>query len=127
MYIFKGGTIIMRILSLIVVILGLVALVYGIIFLPKASAAEQEVADSLTSPVTLDTLDYTYDNIDTQLKALQGNEPQYLTLFAQRTSLGLARSNIGTASLVRSLGILNICIGLGLVLTGLVIYRKSSA
>ena len=117
----------MRVLAVIVIILGLAALVFGILFLPKASSAEQEVAESLTSPVTLDTLDITYDNIDQQVRAMQGNEPQYLMLFAQRTSLGLARSNIGTASLVRMLGIVNIFAGVGLVLAGFVLYRKNSA
>ena len=117
----------MRILALIVMILGLAVIVFGIIFLPMASSAEQEVADSLTAPVTLDTLDVTYDNIDNQVRALQGNEPQYLQLFAQRTSLGLARSNVGTASLVRTLGIMNILLGLGLGVSGFVLFRKSSA
>ena len=117
----------MRILALIVIILGLAGLVFGILFLPKASSAEQEVADSLTAPVTLDSLDVTYDNIDRQLRAMQGNEPQYLTYFAQRTSLGLARTNIGTASLVRTLGIMNILLGLGLGVSGFVLFRKSSA
>ena len=116
----------MRVLSLIVIILGLAALVFGIIFIPRASTAEQEVADSLTPPVTLDTLDVTYDNIDTQVRAMMGNEPQYLTMFAQRTSLGLAKSNIGTASLVRMLGIANILIGLGVMVAGFVLLRKSS-
>jgi cytochrome c biogenesis factor len=116
----------MRVIAAIIIILGLAVLVFGIVFLPKASSAEQEVADSLTSPVTLDTLDVTYDNIDQQVRSMQGNEAQYLTLFAQRTSLGLARSNVGSASLVRMLGIINIIAGLGLVLTGTVLLRKTS-
>ena len=116
----------MRILSLIVIILGLAVLVFGIILLPMASSAEQEVADSLTPPVTLDTLDTTYEGIDTQVRAMQGNEPQYLTMFAQRTSLGLARSNVGSASLVRTLGIINILAGLGVMIAGFVLFRKSS-
>jgi hypothetical protein len=116
----------MRVISAIVIIFGLAALVFGIIFLPKATSAEQEVADSLTPPVTLDTLDVTYDNINTQVRAMMGNEPQYLMLFAQRTSLGLARANVGTASLVRMLGIVNILAGLGLCLAGFVLLRKSS-
>lgn len=116
----------MRVLAAIVIILGIAALVFGILFIPKASSAEQEVANSLTAPVTLDTLNTTYDNIDKQVRAMMGNEPQYLTYFAQRTSLGLAKTNIGTASLVRLLGIVNILIGVGLVATGFVMYRKSS-
>ncbi len=117
----------MRVLAVIVIILGLAGLVFGILFLPKASSAEQAVADSLAPKLTVDALDVTYDNIDTQVRAMAGTEPQYLGLFAQRTSLGLAKSNMGTASLVRMLGIVNILIGLGLMVSGFVLLRKSSA
>ena len=116
----------MRVVSAIVIILGLAVLVFGIVFLPRASSAEQEVADSLTPPVTLDTLDLTYENIDMQVDNMMGNEPQYVMLFAQRTSLGLARANVGTASMVRMLGIVNIIAGLGVMMAGFVLLRKSS-
>ena len=117
----------MRLLAVITIILGLAVLVFGILFLPKASSAEQEVAESIAPNLTTDALDVTYDNIDNQLRSLQGNEPQYLQLFAQRTSLGLARSNMGVASLARTLGIMNIIAGLGLIVVGCGLMRKNSA
>jgi len=117
----------MRLLAVVTIILGLAVLVFGILFLPKASSAEQEVAESIAPNLTTDALDVTYDNIDNQVRSMQGNEPQYLQYFAQRTSLGLARTNMGVASLVRMLGIVNIIAGLGLVVVGFVALRKSSA
>jgi hypothetical protein len=115
----------MRILGIIVIILGLVALVFGILFLPQASSAEQLVADSIAPNLTLDKVDATYDALTAQFKALKGTEPQYLQVLAQRTSVGLAKSNIGLASLIRMLGIVNIVIGLGLAATGVVLVRKA--
>jgi predicted nicotinamide N-methyase len=115
----------MRILGIVILILGLVGVVFGIIFLPMASSAEQQVADSIAPQLTLDKVDATYDKLDAQLKAMVGNEPQYLQVFAQRTSVGLAKSNMGVAKLVRYLGILNICVGAGLAAAGFYVFRKA--
>jgi hypothetical protein len=108
----------MRFLALLVVILGIAVLVFGIIMFPEASHARQEVADSLSSGVTLDNLDDTYDMVDGQLSQIQPTDPQYLMLFAQRTSLGLARANVGMARMVQTNGIVDILIGVGLVFGG---------
>ncbi len=115
----------MRILGIIVLILGLVGVVFGIIFLPMASSAEQQVAESIAPKLTLAQVDATYDNLDKSLKQMQGTEPTYLSVFAQRTSVGLAKSNIGTAKLVRYLGILNIALGVGLAAAGFALFRKA--
>jgi predicted PurR-regulated permease PerM len=124
----------MRILALLVVILGIVVLVFGIIFIPQASEAKQKVADSLTAPVTLDTLDATYDQISgsfDQLKAsgMPSSDPQYVMVLGQRTSLGLAKSNVGIARVLNTMGIINILLGVGLVFTGcaLIMRRNQSA
>ncbi len=109
----------MRFLALLVIILGIASLVFGIIFFPQASSTKQKVADSLTSGVTLDTLDATYDKIDAQLKQVPKTDPSYLTVFAQRTSLGLAKSNVGVAKVLQTMGIVDIILGVGLVLGGL--------
>ena len=53
----------MRVLAILVIILGIAALVFGILFIPQANSARQKVADSLTSPVNLDNLDATYDQV----------------------------------------------------------------
>jgi hypothetical protein len=128
----------MRILALVVIILGLVALVFGIIFLPKASSGEKEIADQVV-PLTLDQINPHYDAVTASFNAQMAKEepniqagkaapsPLYAYLAGQRALLGLAKSNMGVAFLVRMLGIVNICAGLGLIGTGFLLYRKSSA
>jgi hypothetical protein len=120
----------MRVISIIVVILGIAGIVFGILFIPQAVSAKQKVADSLTAPVTLDNLDATYDQISgmfDQLKAsgMPSSDPQYVMVLGQRTSLGLARSNVGTAKMVQTTGIVDILVGLGLVLGGFGLLRKA--
>jgi hypothetical protein len=121
----------MRLLALLVVILGIAALVFGILFIPQASQAKQKVADSLTAPVTLDNLDATYDQICgayDQIKAsgMPSSDPQYVMILGQRTSLGLAKSNVGLARVLNTVGIVNIIIGAGLVFAGCALLMKKS-
>jgi hypothetical protein len=131
----------MRILGVIVTILGLAAIVFGILFIPQASSAEKQIADSV-APLQLDQVDGKYDVVSAsydQMKmavepTLQAKQPvdanmmdTYNYLSAQRALLGLAKANIGTAKFVRTNGIIDIIAGLGLVLTGIVLLRKSSA
>ena len=123
----------MRVLGIIVIILGIATLVFGIMFIPQASDAKQKVADSLTSGVTLDNLDATYDQINgafDQLKAggMPSSDPQYVMVLGQRTSLGLAKSNVGVAKVLQTMGIVNIIAGVGLVLAGCALMmRKTQA
>jgi len=121
----------MRLLGLLVVILGIAALVFGILFIPQASDAKQKVVDSLTAPVTLDNLDATYDQISgafNQLKAagMPSSDPQYVMVLGQRTSLGLARSNVGLAKFINTMGMVNIIVGVGLVLAGCAVMMKKN-
>ena len=128
----------MRALAVIVIILGLAALVFGILFIPQANSGEKEIADSV-APLTLDQVDAKYDAVAVKYNALKAaEEPQiqagkaaptsnYLYLSAQRALLGLAKSNMGTVSFVRTSGIVNIIVGLGLILAGLVLLRKSQS
>jgi hypothetical protein len=51
----------------------------------------------------------------------------YNYLSVQRTSLALARTNIGVANFVQTTGIINILLGLGLILAGLALLRRASA
>jgi len=122
----------MRIIAICVIILGLAAVVLGIMFIPQASSAKQKVADSLTAPVTLDNLDATYDQISgafDKLKAsgMPSSDPQYVMVLGQRTSLGLAKSNVGIAKSVQTNGIVDIIVGLGLVLGGFVLFKKAKS
>jgi len=128
----------MRILALIVMILGLAAIVCGIIFLPLASSGRNEIAVSI-APLTLDEVNPKYDAVvvkHDQIKmaeepAIQAKtaapSAMYNYLSAQRALLGLAKGNIGTVNFIQFVGILNILIGLGMMLTGFFIFRKSSA
>jgi predicted nicotinamide N-methyase len=114
----------MRTLGIIVIILGLVGVVFGILFLPMASSAEQQVADSIAPKLTLDKIDATYEQLDAAVKQMVGNEPTYLATYAQKIGVGLAKANMGTAKLVRFLGILNICLGVGVAAAGAVLVFK---
>ena len=128
----------MRAIAIIVVILGLASLVIGILFITQAASAKQEVAD-LIAPLALDELDAKYDAVKAKADAAKAaEEPQiqagqaapramYNYLSVQRTSLGLARSNVGTADAVRVNGLVDIGVGLGLVLAGLGLLRKAQA
>jgi hypothetical protein len=122
----------MRFLGLLVIILGIAAIVFGILFIPQASNTKQEVADSLTSPVTLDNLDATYDQIAgayDQLKAagMPSSDPQYVMVLGQRTSLGLARNSVGLAKFLNTMGMVNIIVGVGLVLAGCAVMMKKNS
>ncbi|HUT68763.1 MAG TPA: hypothetical protein VMW86_09505 [Dehalococcoidales bacterium] len=128
----------MRVMSVIVVLLGLASLVLGVLFITQAASAEQEVADTI-APLTLAELDAKYDAVKAKADAVRATEePQiqagqampsamYNYLSVQRTSLGLCRTNIGVASFVRTTGIINIILGLGLVLAGMALLRKASS
>ncbi len=128
----------MRLCSIVVSLVGVVALVFGIIFITQAGSSAQEVADSI-QPVTLAELDGTYETVKAKQMAIRAaEEPQiqagtaapsstynYLTI--QRSSLGLARTNVGLAGFVRTSGILDILVGIGLVLAGVGLFKHSQS
>lgn len=128
----------MRLCSIVVSLVGVVALVFGIIFITQAGSSAQEVADSI-QPVTLAELDGTYETVKAKQIAIRAaEEPQiqagtaapsstynYLTI--QRSSLGLARTNVGLAGFVRTSGILDILVGIGLVLAGVGLFKHSQS
>jgi hypothetical protein len=129
----------MRVLAVIVIILGLAGFVLGIIFIPQANSAEQQIADSM-APLTLDQVDGKYDAVAAKYDAAKiAEEPNiqagtaapsamYNYLSSQRALLGLAKANIGTAQFVRTSGIINIIIGFGLVLAGVtLLWKRASA
>jgi hypothetical protein len=126
----------MRVLGIIVLILGLVGVVFGIVFLPMANSAENEITTQV-APLTLDQVSPKYDAVTAAFnKQMAAEEPQiqagkalpsaiYNYYAAQRALLGLAKANLGTVTLVRFLGIVNICIGVGLAAAGFYVYRKA--
>ena len=117
----------MRAMAIIVVILGIASLVFGILFVTQAASAENEVAESI-EPLTLDQLDERYDQAKQGIKDMEaaGMEVDVATKL-QKTGLGLAKANYGTARAVRVNGVVDICVGLGLVLTGLALLRKAQS
>ncbi len=120
----------MRAIAIIIVILGLASLVFGILFVTQAASAQNEVAESI-APLPLDQLDDQYDAVKAQYEQMKaaGAQPdaQYNYLYATKVGLGLARANKGTANAVRVNGVVDICVGLGLVLAGLGLLRKTQA
>jgi hypothetical protein len=117
----------MRAMAIIIVIMGLASLVFGILYVTQAASAENEVAESI-APLPLDQLDDSYDQIKAAIKQIEdaGGTPE-LSMKLQKTGLGLARANAGTARSVRVNGVVDICVGLGLVLAGLALLRKAEA
>ena len=125
----------MRASAIIIAVLGVVGLVFGIMFITQASSAEQEIANEI-QPLTIAEVDAKYEAVKTTQMALaMTEEPQiqagqaepsamYNYLTVQRTSLGLARANIGLAGFVRASGIIDIIVGLGLILAGVGLFKK---
>ena len=123
--------------AVIVVVLGVASLVMGIVFIAQGGSGKQKVADQI-APLTLEELDDKYETVKMNAAGLaQKEEPgiqagtaapsaMYNYLSLQRTSLGLARSNVGTADYILTHGIIDIVIGLGLVLGGVGIFKQSS-
>jgi hypothetical protein len=126
----------MRVLAIIVILLGLVGVVFGILFLPMANSADQEIADAI-APLTFDQVNPKYDAVTAAFETQMAmEEPQiqageaapssyYNYLSAQRGLLAIAKANIGTAKLVRYLGILSVCMGAGLAVAGFMLLRKA--
>lgn len=125
-----------RLGAIAVTVLGLAGLVFGILFIAQASSAEQAIADEI-APLTIAEVDPSYDAVKTNQVALaMTEEPQiqageaapstmYNYLTVQRTSLGLAKTNIELVGLVRTIGIINIIVGLGLILAGVGLFKQS--
>ena len=124
--------------AIVVAVLGVVCFVFGIIFITQASSGEQEIADEL-QPLKIAEVDAKYEEVKTNQMALAATEePQiqagtaapsttYNYLTVQRSSLGLARANIGLAGFVRTSGIIDIIVGLGLILAGVGLFKKSQS
>ncbi len=128
----------MRIIAAVILLLGLASLVLGIIFIFQADSAKQEIADQI-QPLQLSEVDGKYDDVVAKQTAIKAAEEpniqtgraapsaMYNYLSAQRASLSLARSNIGTADFVQTTGIVNIVIGAGLILTGIALFLNRTS
>jgi hypothetical protein len=128
----------MRAIAIIVMVLGLASLVFGVIFITQASAAEDEIAESI-APLKLNQVDSRYEDVKAKQSALKmAEEPaiqagqaqpsaMYNYLSIQRTGLGKTRGEIGLASFTRMSGIINAVVGIGLILAGVGLLKKASA
>src|SRR4030042_5554007 len=124
--------------AIVVAVLGVVSLVFGIIFITQASSAEKEIASEL-QPLKIAEVDATYDKVKAmQIDQAMKEDPNiqaktaapsdmYNYLKVQRTSLALAKTNIGLAGFVRTSGIMGIIVGAGLILAGLGLFKKAKA
>ncbi len=122
--------------AIVVAVLGVVVLVFGIVFIIQAGSSEKEIAESI-QPITLTELDAKYEAVKAkQMDIRAAEEPNiqaetaapstmYNYLTVQRTALGLARTNVGLAAFVRTSGIIDIIVGLGLILAGVGLFKKS--
>lgn len=115
----------MRIVALVTLILGLAAMVFGVILIFQAGSGQQEIIDSI-APLTIDKVEPMYDQVSAQITQVPQTDPNYLGVALQKTSLGLAKANIGTVKAVRMNGIVDIIVGMGLVLTGIALFKKNS-
>lgn len=110
--------------AVVIAIIGVACLVFGIMFIIEAGKGEQRVADEI-APLAISDVNATYGQISAAYSAVRGTgtaeESAYLL---QKTSLGLAKSNIGTIKFVRNSGILEIVLGAGLVLASVGLFKK---
>jgi hypothetical protein len=124
-----------RCLATIVALVGVASLVLGIVFIMQANSGKQQLADDL-SPLKLSEVDGRYDTVKaSQAQLMAVEEPKiqtgqaqpsamYIYLTANKIGLGLARSNIGMTSFIMTSGIVDIVMGFGLILVGVVLFKK---
>ena len=108
----------------ILAIVGVACLVFGILFIIQAGDSQQKVADEI-APLEISEVNATYDQLSAAYSAVRGTgtaeESAYLL---QKTSVGLAKSNLSTIKFVRNSGILDIVLGAGLVLASAGLFRQ---
>jgi hypothetical protein len=114
----------MRILSLVTIILGIAAIAFGLIFVFQANAGNDEIAASI-APLPMDQVESKYDEVFAMAKNVPQTDPSYLMITGQRTALGLAKANIGNVKAIMTNAYITMGLGLGLVLVGIVSFRKS--
>jgi len=123
--------------ALIIIAAGAISLVFGIVFIVQAGSGRQQIADDI-APLTLDQVDAKYDDVVVKYNAMRNaEEPKiqagtaapsamYNYLAIQRTSLGLARTSKGVADFTKTTGIIDIILGVGFLLAGMVLMQKKA-
>lgn len=127
-----------NLLSILVAIIGVVCIVFGVLFIMQAKSSRATLVDELkTSGVTLATLDSTYDKAKAglaQASTALATAPDVAKAAVnekiqdagwQKASLSGAKTSRATIDFVEKSGIFAIVIGLGFVLAGWGIMKKS--
>jgi len=127
-----------RFYGIIVALIGVAILAMGIVFEFQANTAKKTIADEV-SPIALSDVNAQYDAASAQYNSYMAAEQpnisagkaaptvMYDYFGAQRALLGLAKSNVGTASFVMMSGTVDIVLGIGLILAGMALYMKPAA
>jgi hypothetical protein len=127
-----------RLIGMIIAIVGVASLVFGIIFIIQSNSGKQEVIEEL-KPVELSELNAKYDTVTGYFNtSMAAEEPKiqakqalpsvtYDYFAAQRALLGLGKANIGLTNFVMMSGIVDIILGLGFILAGVVLCKKQAA
>lgn len=124
-----------RFLGMVIAIIGVASLVFGILFIVQSNSGKQTVADEV-KPLALSELNAKYDAVKAgYTKYMAAEEPQiqagkaapsvmYDYLSAQRALLGLAKSNVSLAGFVMMSGVVDVIVGFGLILAGIVLVKQ---
>ena len=127
-----------KVIAMVVALIGVAILVMGIVFITQANTAKKTVADQV-APIAVADVNAKYDAFTAGYNQKMAEEQPNITAGkaapsavydyygAQRALLGLAKSNLGTAGFVLMTGVVDIVLGLGLILTGMVLYMKPAA
>ena len=124
-----------RFYGIIVALIGVAILVMGIVFMLQSNTGKKTVADEI-SPIALSDLNAKYNTVEAAQEAQMAKEEpgiqagqaapsaMYNYLSSQRALLGLAKSNVGLSGFVMMSGTVDIILGIGLALIGVVLYMK---
>jgi hypothetical protein len=139
---------VVRILAVAIFILGLVGIVFGAMFFPQAASGRSEVENAV-SPIPISQINDKYDDVFAKYKQMQATiEPAITAIGAGKATdadkatytqyidtynylgqhfalLGLAKANIGQINFVMYMGIVCICLGVGLSAGGYLLLRKA--
>lgn len=113
--------------ALFIAIVGVVCIVFGIMFIIEAGNAEQRILDEITPlNLAIGDVNTAYGQASAALgQAMQSGDPEAIqNATLQKTSLGLAKSNIGTINFVKNTAILEIILGAGLVLASAGLFKQ---
>ncbi len=110
-----------------IAIVGVVAIVFGIMGIMEAGKAEDKVAEEL-APAGIEICDvnaaYGAASAAVGQAMMSGDQETIQDALIQKSSLGLAKSNVGTIKFLRNTAILEIIAGAGFVLAGVGLFMK---